>query len=69
LCLRQHARNAGRVVPAVDYRAIRPERGANIFAKGFENAPAIEDVPGTFVDKRKQRIQLGFAVGGRRTTL
>jgi len=26
-------------------------------------------VSGAFVDERKQRIQLGFAVGGRRTTL
>jgi len=26
-------------------------------------------VSGAFVDERQQRIQLGFAVGGRRTTL
>ncbi|HET9392249.1 MAG TPA: hypothetical protein VFO29_01815 [Candidatus Rubrimentiphilum sp.] len=67
--LRQHARKTGSIVSPINDGASRAERGADVFTQGFDDAFAVEDVAGAFVDERKQGIQLGFAVGGRRTTL
>jgi hypothetical protein len=66
---RKQTRLAGRLAAPINDRAIRAESGADIFAQGFENAPPVENVSGTFVDERKQVIELAFTVGGRRTML